>query len=265
MATPATQDAKKRPVPSQKQLRKATRERFSRARLAEKVYGRQLKQIAKQVGVIIKGFAPNGVVRNMTDLNNALQKYAELLRPWAAAVTERMISEVGNRDLHAWKQLGNQTGRSLASELLLAPIRPALKELQKEQVALITSLPTDAAKRVHKLTLEAMLQGSRAAETAKEIMASGHVTESRAMLIARTETTRTATAITKARAVHVGSDGYIWRTAGDSDVRELHRKLEGKLIKWDDPPIAGENGERAHAGAIYNCRCFPEPVLPDIV
>lgn len=260
-----TADAKKRPLPSQKRLRKATRERFSRARIAEKAYGRQLKQVGKQVGMIVKGFAPNGVVRNMTDLNNALQKYAELLRPWAAAVSERMTTEVGNRDLTAWKQLAKEMGRSLRSELTMAPIRPVLKTLAAEQVALITSLPTEASKRVHKLVLENMLQSNRAAETAKEIMRSGHVTESRALLIARTETSRTATAITMARAVHAGSDGYIWRTVGDSDVRDLHRKLEGKLIKWNDPPIAGEKGERAHAGAIFNCRCIPEPILPDVV
>lgn len=265
MQTPAQDAKKKRPAPSQKQLRKATRERFGRARKAEKSYGKQLRQVGKQVGMIVRGFAPKGVVSSMTALNNALQKYAELLRPWAAAVSERMIAEVGNRDLQAWHELGNEIGRGLRNELARKPMQSIIKGLIDEQVALITSLPTEASQRVAKLTLEAMVQGNRADVIAKEIMRSGHVTESRATLIARTEAGRTATAITSSRAQNLGSDGYIWRTVGDSDVRHLHRKLEGKFIRWDDPPIAGEKGERAHAGAIYNCRCIPEPVLPDIV
>jgi hypothetical protein len=28
--------------------------------------------------------------------------------------------------------------------------------------------------------------------------------------------------------------------------------------------VAGEQGEHAHAGMIYNCRCYPEPVIPEI-
>lgn len=113
--------------------------------------------------------------------------------------------------------------------------------------------------------IEAMPGGVRASETAKEIERTGDVTRSRADLIARTETTRAATSMVEARARHVGSEGYIWRTVGDVDVREIHKKLEGKFVRWDSPPVAGENGERAHAGAIYNCRCWPEPVIPDSI
>jgi hypothetical protein len=88
-----------------------------------------------------------------------------------------------------------------------------MRELMAEQVDLITSLPIKAAQRVHKLTIEAMSDGTRAAEVAQEIMRTGHVTESRAKLIARTETSRTVTAMTQTRAEYVGSQGYIWRTA----------------------------------------------------
>ena len=132
-----------------------------------------------------------------------------------------------------------------------------------EQVTLITSLPTKAAERVHNLTIEALSNSTRASEVAKEILATGNVTESRANLIARTEVARTASLITESRAVHIGSEGYFWRTAGDSDVRHEHRLLSGKYIKWNDPPVASADGTRAHAGQIYNCRCWPEPVLPE--
>lgn len=256
---------RQRPQPTPKQQRLAARRRFTRARKAEGAFGRKLRQVAKQVGHIVRGLAPAGVVKDIAPIKEALTKYAALLRPWAASVATSMMSEVGRRDEHAWGEMGREMGRALRSEIRSAPTGSVMKSLLDEQVDLITSLPLQAAQRVHALTMEAMVSGTRAKETAKEIMQTGKVTESRAMLIARTETGRTASAMTESRARHVGSDGYVWRTAMDSDVREIHHKLEGTFHRWDSPPIAGENGERSHPGAIYNCRCYPEPVLPDRV
>lgn len=207
--------------------------------------------------------APRGVVTSMTQLNAALGRYAEMLRPWATVVAERMIAEVDRRDARAWAELGEEIGRNLRMEVRSAQMAPVYHALLQEQVELITSLPRQAARRVNKLMLEGMVSGGRAKEAAQEIMRTGEVTKNRAMLIARTETSRTVTATVEARAKAVGSVGYIWRTAEDADVRPLHRKLEGEFFRWNSPPVAGENGERALPGAIYNCRCYPEPVLPD--
>jgi SPP1 gp7 family putative phage head morphogenesis protein len=114
---------------------------------------------------------------------------------------------------------------------------------------------------VHKLTYEGLSDATRADEIKKMILKSGEVTESRATLIARTEVGRASTNLARSRAQYVGSDGYIWRTAHDHDVRESHRKMEGKFVRWDRPPTL--DGLIGHAGALPNCRCYPEPVLPD--
>lgn len=248
-----------------RKARQQARERFKRAHVAEKKLARQLKAVARQVGSIVKVLAPNGVVSSFPKLNKALNDYAKMLQPWASAVAEQMVQEVARRDETAWADLGREMGRALREEIRRAPTGIAMKEKIAEAEELITSLPVEAARRVHKLTIEGMQSGVRARETAKEIMRTEEVTASRAMLIARTETTRTATAMVEARATAIGSVGYIWRTSKDSDVRETHKKLEGQYIRWSTPPIAGENGERAHAGAIYNCRCWPEPVIPDVI
>jgi SPP1 gp7 family putative phage head morphogenesis protein len=246
-------------------LRKTTRERFLRARKATDAYERQLKSVSREIGKLIAGMAPKGVVRNSTGLANALARYSDLLvnSGWAAAVSERMIAEVAQRDAAAWTSLGRTMGRELRREIKTAPTGLLMRKLLDEQVILIKSLPLVAAQRVHKLTIQAIEDSTRASEVAKEIMKSGQVSKSRAMLIARTEVARTASTLTESRAVHVGSEGYFWRTAMDSDVREAHKKLEGKFILWSDPPIASDDGKRAHAGQIFNCRCYPEPVLPD--
>ena len=68
------------------------------------------------------------------------------------------------------------------------------------------------------------------------------------------------TALTKARAEDVGSDGYIWRSVRDGATRPSHRAMEGKFVKWGEPPTL--DGMTGHAGEFPNCRCYPEPVIP---
>lgn len=241
------------------------RSRFAQVRRAENQYASALRSIAKQVGSIVKGMGQDEPFEHSSAIREALGRYAELIKPWARATGARMLADVDRRDVAAWNEVAGTMSRALAEEIKAAPTGEILRERLRTQVELITSLPLEAAQRVHKLTLQGLETGTRASEAAKEIMRSGHVCESRAMLIARTETARTASALVEARSLYVGSDGYIWRTVRDNDVRKLHRRLEGKFIAWSKPPVAGSNGETAHAGQIYNCRCWPEPVLQDIV
>lgn len=254
--------------------------RFGSAREAERFYMRRLREIAKHIGAIIRGF-PVGDPASLGPIVEALHAYSRTLAPWAKSVAARMLDDVNRADTAAWASLARQMSRSLAREIADAPTGAVMQQLLASQVELITSLPIDAAQRVHNLTMEAMVDGTRADTVAAEILRSGEVSASRAMLIARTEISRTATSLTQARAQHIGSDGYIWRSSRDASVRPSpvdmkpaefarlntlargsHRKLDGTFHRWDDPPIAGEHGERAHPGCIYNCRCWPEVVLP---
>lgn len=238
------------------------RERFQKAGRVERSYLRALRQVVKQVDALVRAFAPKGKVTDPGELNSALRKYSELLRPWAKAVANRMLAEVKQRDEKAWKTLGENIGRNLRKEIQSTPVGQAMRSRLDEQVELITSLPLEAAQRVHKLTLEAATTGTRAEEIAQEILRTGKVTESRARMIARTEVARTASVLTQTRAEHVGSTHYIWRTAGDSDVRESHRQMNGKVVAWAEPPTLSD-GTTTHAGQIYNCRCYPEPILTE--
>lgn len=263
------------------QLRRFARERFRKAHRAERVYSRYLVSVAQNIQDVVESYAPRGVVKDFGALKATLDEYALILRPWAASIAKRMLSDVADRDAKSWFEMSDVLGTNLRRELRTAPIQGVMGQLLQEQVDLITSLPTEAVKRVHHLAQEAVLNSSRAGQIAREILNSGEVTVSRANLIARTEVARTASKLTEARARYIGSEGYIWRTAMDSDVRPAigsdhftemntlkrgsHRKLEGTFHKWDDPPIAGPKGERSHPGQIYNCRCWAEPVLPRVI
>lgn len=219
--------------------------------------------MARQVGNLIGGFDVVANPETVPTVRTMLEKYAEALEPWARATVTRMLAEVNQRDARMWAEQAQAMGLALRKELHQAPTGLAMRRLMEEQVTLITSLPRDAAERVHDLVIKGLENSVRADEIAREIKRSGQVTESRANLIARTEVARSASTLTQARAEHIGSEGYIWRTSGDSDVRHSHKQMEGKFVRWDSPPTLSD-GTTTHAGQIYNCRCYPEPVIPDL-
>jgi SPP1 gp7 family putative phage head morphogenesis protein len=233
---------------------------FAKVRRAEMSYARKLRKVARHVGELVRAFKP-GSPEHMADLQDALLRYSAMLTPWARATAAKMLEEVARRDEAAWFEYSNQMGYALRQEIRRAPTGQVMREMMQQQVTLITSLPLEAAERVHKLTIEGIVDGTRAKEVAAEIMKTGQVTQSRANLIARTEVGRTSTSLTAARASYVGSEGYVWRTSKDADVRPSHKKMEGQFVDWNDPPTL--DGLTGHAGALPNCRCYPEPVLPD--
>lgn len=242
--------------------KKAPRINPTRIQRAERIYAQQLRRLARHIGEIVSGFEPTPETE--PTLENMLRQYAVALAPWARVTASKMISEVNARDVAAWRSNSLQISEALRREILNAPTGETMRDLLEKQVGLITSLPLDAAQRVHEWTIKGLEDGTRAAEVASEIMRTGEVTASRAMLIARTETSRTATELVRARAVHVGSEMFVWRSSGDGDVRPDHKKLNGKSFRWDDPPVADERtGAKSLPGAIFNCRCYAEPLLAE--
>ena len=260
------------PTPSRSDLalqRRIARERFLKARIAEREYARHLVGVGKHVGAIVLGFVDKGKVSesDFEKMKRSLSAYSKLLTPWASSVTTRMQNSVARRDLQAWTQLSRSLGSALHTEIAKAPIAAAMHDLHAEQVKLITTIPLEAIDRVHELSLAAMISGERAAESAKEIMRTGHVCAFNAIRIARTEASRTATTLTMTRAEYVGSDSYIWHSLMDGDQRKRHGELNGTVQKWSEPPIVTEPNAkkvvRAHCGCWVFCRCFCEPLVPD--
>jgi SPP1 gp7 family putative phage head morphogenesis protein len=234
-------------------------------RRAELQYGRDLRGVAREISRLVSML---GEGESEETLVRALELYAEAIKPWARVSAARMLADVSRRDEAMWNTLARSLSRNLREEIAQAPIGELFRQLQESQVALITSLPLKAAKQVHEMVTEARIAtAERAGALAHRIGALGDITASRAMLIARTETARAASNLVQARSQFVGSEGYMWRSSGDVDVRKLHQKLNGTYHKWSEPPVAGTSkggvDVRAHAGCIYNCRCFAEPVLPD--
>jgi SPP1 gp7 family putative phage head morphogenesis protein len=248
-------------MPAGAEFRQA-RARFARARRAEFGYARLLRGIAFHIDRLVKGFDYEDDDA-VSELERVLYDYADAIEPWARSVGRRMIEEVAARDARAWFEAGREINRSLRAEIASAPIGVIFHQALADQVNLIQSLPLDAATRVQTLATNAYIGGKRAVDVVDEIMKTGDIARHRATTIARTEVSRVATELTATRAKYIGSEGAIWRTSKDKDVRKEHRHLEGKYFKWTEPPVAGHNNERYLPGAGPNCRCYPEVIIPD--
>ena len=235
---------------------------FQTAKNAEQRFARQLRKVSREVAKIVKRFTVNGLIENPKALEAAVKAYSKTIEPWANQVVRRMLDDVNKKNIRAWKNTGKELGRELSAVLSGSEVGATALALQNAQVELITTIPIRAAERAQKLTQQAMSGGRRASEVAREIARTNEVTEAVATRIARTEIAKANTALTTARAKSVGATHYIWRTMGDNDVREVHKdkKIANKIFAFDDPPTI--EGEGAHGpGDIWNCRCYPEPVL----
>jgi SPP1 gp7 family putative phage head morphogenesis protein len=252
-----------------------TDQRFHAARNAATSFGASLRQLAKQVAHIIEGVAheeqPPYSSATLARIREALADYSKAIEPWARRAVTRMLAETDRRGKTALIAYTQEIGRELRQEIYNAPVGETMRQLMGEQVDLIKSLPLEAAQRVHERTVEAISHGSRYPEQTAEIEemlaethpgATGRWLRNRATLIARTETARTASKLVEARARHIGSDQYVWRTSGDWKVRESHRRLDRTAHSWDEPPLSDPPDHHSHPGQIWNCRCVALPIIP---
>ena len=245
-----------------RQERQEQQRLFTQARRAESQYNNQLRRLARQVGQMIKDLSPAADYSWALRAQRLLNQYADALEPWAQAVATKMLADVSQRDLKMWRQRSLRLSKGIREELISAPTGQTFEELMRLQVGLIKSIPKDAAQRVHDIATGTLYSGARPDRLMQEILRTTEVSEARARLIARTETARASATFMQARAEHVGSEGYIWRCALDFKERDSHREMEGKYVRWSTPPTL--DGLTGHAGCLPNCRCWAEPVLPEI-
>ncbi|MFS3754389.1 phage minor head protein [Escherichia coli] len=233
-----------------------------RNRQAEIRYRTSLRRIARAVGDIVNGHY-DGSNDSITEIIEALERYSEIITPWATKVAENFTADIVRKNDEQWRKHSKTISRELRNLVNSAPPGQVMKYIVAEQVKYIKSLPLEAADRVYDIqnrAIEAVVTGGRAEHFAKEIAASGDIAKSRADLIARTELGRATGALDQARALSIGSNGYIWRTAEDGDVRHSHQEMEGKFVEWGKPPTL--DGMTGHAGELPNCRCYKEIVFP---
>lgn len=245
-------------------------EDWRRIKTVEKTYLNSLLKLVKIFQKIAKysGNDQQKYIDAMMNFQKSMQ-YEKFIN----SVVKRMVLPIDVGNQRTWREAAKKaTKGKFLYRLLMDELKQGTGNIIQQQVienaSLIRTLPSDVAEKVAQDVSENALKGARA-ESIEKIIRDKTVQHTRASarLIARTETAKTQSALTKARCEQLGLRWYVWRTALDGNrVRLSHRIMEGVLVNWNNPPSPEELvGEKYvghyHAGNIWNCRCYSEPVL----
>jgi SPP1 gp7 family putative phage head morphogenesis protein len=191
---------------------------------------------------------------------------------YAEQAARAMVTMLAADNARSWREAARQSGRgreiyAALRQELQGPVGAAFHNEIARNAELIRSLPIDIANRVTDYIGQETLKGRRAASLEDDIRSMfPQATRARVQLIARTETSKTSTALTRARAEDIGLDWYRWETSRDSRVRSSHEHMQGVLVSWNDPPspeaLVGIRSTLGHyhSGSCPNCRCFAAPL-----
>jgi len=237
----------------------------------ESDYDRAIRRIVQRSWQII-GADPD--MMNPWDLVRRLERLASTgsFERLALAAAKKMITQTFFDTAQTWREAakGGSQGRMIYEALrreMQGSVGNTVYELIDRNAGIIRSMPFDLAAQATRYIQEQAAGGKRPEQIARELLEKfPRMSVKKSALIARTEASKAHTALIQARSDRLGLEWYVWRTSQDGRVRSSHRHMEGVLCRFDTPPspemLAGEKNAGAYnAGEIYNCRCYPEPLI----
>lgn len=232
---------------------------------------RHLTGIALVTALInkIKGAFYGEILREDSEPNQNL--FTRSIRRMAKPFLERTKDKT---EVQFVKEFERQTGTTPIPEQI--NVDEFVNESLARNVNLIKTIPARHLSEVDRLTREAVSKGELSTTLREKITESSKKSKNNARLIARDQIGKLVGNIEEARQRKLGVKNYIWRTSQDSRVRSFsntngssdHKRLEGTIQKWSDPPVTVFRGKRAgsknHPGQDIQCRCHPEAVYDEL-
>ncbi|WP_297428684.1 phage minor head protein [Clostridium sp.] len=238
-------------------------------RRIELTYQRSLRALMRKLEKELKG------KNDLASILNTIKKFTKSkeFQEHAYAAARKMVTSVFTDVGKTWRTAArvNSKGREiyevLKNEIDTTPIGISIREQVERNAKLITEVPRTVSEEITDYVTKRAFEGRRASDISEELQSKyPKMFKSKVDLIARTETSKASTALTKARCDNLGIKAYIWRTSEDSRVRTSHDHMDDVIIFWDNPPspealVKEKNVGNYHAGNIYNCRCYAEPII----
>lgn len=200
------------------------------------------------------------------------------LSMFANLIASRVVNTANNANKERFNRQASKTfGIDLKGALSSSgkAVQDQLAIDRELNASLIKSVATEFKQQISETIMTNVQSGKRSTDLITQIKERYNVSQSRAKLIARDQTSKLNGSLVKARAQAVGSKTYIWSGVMDERhrKREDHWVMNGKLCRWDDPTIFSEDqgktwkkrkqigGVEAHPSEPINCRCAALPVV----
>jgi SPP1 gp7 family putative phage head morphogenesis protein len=255
-----------------------TRDDWQPSERIEGAYRESLKKLMNAFISIITPLdlaSPEAILKALYDFYGS-----DFFKEQAYAAASRMITGLFHDGAKDWREAARMgmRGRMIHEGLLTemrGPVGDRVRALITENARLITSFGQMRIGKGRNLTKQIVdfvqaeqMKGRRSSAIAWDLMRQyPKVAEGKINLIARTEVSKSATALTQARSESLGLNYYVWRSTKDGRVRPAHWLMNRVVVPWADPPapealrgVQSTLGEY-HAGNCPNCRCYPEPLI----
>jgi SPP1 gp7 family putative phage head morphogenesis protein len=203
--------------------------------------------------------------KNLTNQKvDYLKKFLEQLQAnWETAVqtmtfheeVKTVLDDAGNEIQKVFKRIN--------------VIEPELSEEDKKEIArtytnnmnfYVKNFGDERIPLMREKVQEIVLNGGRFQDVEKMLNREFEVWGNKAKFLSQNETNIMLAELKKVEYQKQGFDMFIWRTITDGRERELHRHLNGRVFRYDDPPIIDlRTGQRGLPGQTYNCRCEAIP------
>lgn len=211
-------------------------------------------------------------------VSSSQRRFLEKLQEIDARIRQILPAEIAESikvqdifDSQLWK-----VDKAVKKTLENITVTPTLTPEQRQRIAAdwqnnldlwIKDFASEEIVRLRESVQQAVLKGNRYESIVKSIQESYGVTSNKAKFLARQETNLLMAKFKETRYEAAGVHEYRWRCVAGSKlhpVRPAHKALDGKIFRFDNPPIttaAGEPARRNNPGEDYNCRCYAIPIV----
>ena len=177
----------------------------------------------------------------------------------STSMVERILNLEAQRHTTKFMDTAKKAiGVDISSVIRKSDFDGVIRVTTSMNTALIRNLAEDTIKRIEMAVYNNAINGNSVKTLQQNLQKEFGISARRAKLIARDQMGKFNSTLTKLRQQQAGVTEYIWHTSHDERVRPLHRALEGKHYKWDEPTGA-EGG--LPPGQNIQCRCWSEGVI----
>lgn len=208
----------------------------AKALLIQKFLQGQISELTKEGKRLVFDTIVNSIMQDLQKrvYKNAAERKIELITPKLTDFRKNEIATKYTNNLNFW--IKNWTEDESFNNVTIPKMRDTVGKM---------AIEGKSRKDIEKYLLDSFAKSKRHAQ-----------------FLARNETAIATTSYLQSKYTEEGFTHFKWRTNLDGRERPEHRKLNGQIFAFNNPPVIYERtGQKGLPGETYNCRCTMSPVV----